>query len=219
MDYNPLHTPRPIGPSVANPSAAQSEGGAYVDEYLDSDDEDDDYFDEDEEMTSQEDTSEADFAHVSAPQGDESFQMTESIVEQDSRQLDNTGSQSDTTLVPIPIDDSTAKSQVNQQVASKQHSTVIIRGVAYNTYRGLLYYVSPSFWGKWRRSLLTERFSCTLTILSLRHFRRALYHRVLSRLLLRFHHLLIPKTHLPHPQRRQPTQIQQRQGKNGSGSG
>lgn len=148
MDYNPLHTPRPTGQSIAN-STPQSEGGAYTDDYLDSDDEDDDYFeaDGDDEMTSQADTSEADFAHVNAPQGDESFQMAESLVEQDSRQVDCPGSQSDSTSVaaPDPIFDSAPKNHVSQQVVTKAHSTVVIRGVAYNTYRALLYYVSLKF--------------------------------------------------------------------------
>ncbi|KXN88178.1 hypothetical protein AN958_07637 [Leucoagaricus sp. SymC.cos] len=150
VDYNPLQTPRPTNQSAAG-SLAQSEGGGYVDDFLDSDDEDDDYLepDEDEELASQTDTSETDFAHVSAPHGDESFQNPEVIYEQDSRQVDRpvSGSQSGfispSVSAPSPVPDLTVKSQleVTQSRASQPHSTVIIRGAAYNTYRALLYYL------------------------------------------------------------------------------
>lgn len=148
MDSNSLQTPRATNQVIAG-SVIQSDGGAYNDDYLDSDDEDDDYFepDENDDLASQADTSEADFTQVNAPHGDEPFQLTESTVQQDSRQVDDpmAGPQSDSNptsllLAPVAMSEPSAKSEV-QGASPKAHSTVLIRGVAYNTYRALLYYL------------------------------------------------------------------------------
>ncbi|KAJ3565020.1 hypothetical protein NP233_g7910 [Leucocoprinus birnbaumii] len=147
MDYNPLQTPRPTTQAIGN-SIAQSEAGAYNEDYLDSDDEDDDYFegDDHEDIASQADSSDTEFAHVNAPHGDE---LSESIVQQDSRQVDDPmiGSQVDplsTSLLLASIvipDPAPTNGPDNQPATAKSHSTVLIRGVAYNTYRALLYYL------------------------------------------------------------------------------
>jgi hypothetical protein len=148
VEFNPLQTPRAVNQCTSG-SVAQSERGEYTEDHLDSDDEDDAYFevDEDDELTSQVDISDADFAHVNSPHDDEASQLAESFAEQDGRQVDCSASShlnsSSTCMLPlVAVDETNVAKQIREQHASKPHLTVVIRGVAYNTYRALLYYVS-----------------------------------------------------------------------------
>ncbi|KAF9454777.1 hypothetical protein P691DRAFT_826991 [Macrolepiota fuliginosa MF-IS2] len=153
MDFNPLQTPRATGQALSN-TGAQSEAGGYYDEYVDSDDEEDDSFDtddddddDDDEVSSQMDMSEHEFAHISGSQDEESFQLAESVVDDDSQQADQpiSASQSNSISIPGPVPvqvaDKAMSDQVRQQHTLKPHMTVMIKGVAYNTYRALLYYL------------------------------------------------------------------------------
>lgn len=149
MEYNPLQTPRPTSRTITG-STTQNEGGVYSDEYIDSDDEDDDPFEADEhdEVASQADSSETDFAQVNLPRGDETFPFSESVVQQDIRQVDDlmNSSQLEPTSAslasaPLIVPDQCPGTHTDRQTPLKAHSTVLIRGVAYNTYRALLYYI------------------------------------------------------------------------------
>lgn len=152
MEYNPLQTPRPTGRTITG-STTQNEGGVYSDEYIDSDDEDDDPFEADEhdEVASQADSSETDFAQVNLPRGDETLPFSESVVQQDIRQVDDlmNSSQLEPTSAslasaPLIVPDQCPGTHTDRQTPLKAHSTVLIRGVAYNTYRALLYYVGDN---------------------------------------------------------------------------
>lgn len=148
-EYNPLHTPRLTGRTITG-FDVQNQGGSFNDEYIDSDEADDDVdeADENDEVASQADFSEMDFAQVNLPHGDESFHFSESAV-QDIRQVDDfvNSSQSEPTsaslvLAPPIVPD--PETPADRQTQQKAHSTVLIRGVAFNTYRALLYYVGDN---------------------------------------------------------------------------
>jgi len=215
-EYNPLQTPRPTGRTITG-FDGQNESGSYHDEYIDSDEADDDAYgaDDNDEVASQADSSETDFAQVNLPHGDESFHFSESTVQQDTRQADDlvNSSQSELISAPLVLAPSIAP---DWQTPQKAHSTVLIRGVAFNTYHALLYYVGDNLWFYY--CIRSELPSYILTISFLRHCRLALSHLVLSRLPLRFHHHPVPKTSLRlHPRRKKRlTQIPRRQGRNGS---
>lgn len=222
-EYNPLHTPRPTGRTITG-FDVQNEGGSYNDEYIDSDEADDDVYgaDENDEVASQADPSETDFAQVNLSHGDESFHFSENAVQQDIRQADDlvNRSQSESTsaslvLAPPIAPDQRPETHADRQTPQKAHSTVLIRGVAFNTYHALLYYVGDNLWTYY--CTCSEFPSYILTISFLRHSRLALSHLVLSRLPLRFHHHPVPMTSLRlHPRRRkQLTQIPRHQGRNG----
>ena len=223
MEYNPLQTPRPTGRTITG-STTQNEGGVYNDEYIDSDDEDDDPFEADEhdEVASQADSSETDFAQVNLPRGDETLPFSESVVQQDIRQVDDlmNSSQLEPTSAslasaPLIIPDQCPGTHTDRQTPLKAHSTVLIRGVAYNTYRALLYYVGDNL--ELRYSTCSEVFRYILTISFLRRSRLALSHLVSSRPLLRFHHRPALKTYLLRLCRRKRlTQIPRCPGRNGS---
>ena len=144
-ENNPLQTPRPTGRTITG-FDGQNEGGSYHDEYIDSDEADDDVYgvDDNDEVASQADSSETDFAH-NLPHGDESFHFSESTVQQDTRQADDlvNSSQSEFTSAPLILAPPIAP---DRQTPPKAHSTVLIRGVAFNTYHALLYYVGDNLW-------------------------------------------------------------------------
>ncbi len=146
LDNNLLHTPRATNQLLGNSS--QSEVGGHDDEYIDSDDEEDNCLDSDDEdeISSQMDTSEHDFAHITGPQGDDdSFHLAESIIDEENRQpdgpsLDQAGNTASVDATRVASDITT--DETIQSHTLKSHLTVVIKGVAYSTYYALLYYVS-----------------------------------------------------------------------------
>lgn len=225
MDFNPLHTPRAASQSLAD-TTTQSDAGGYFDEYIDSDDEEGDYFEvdeDDDEVSSQMDASEHDLAPMTEPQGDESFQLAESIFDDESRHTDqvtsgshsHSTSTSQTTLAPVADESMTDQAHHH---TSKPHMTVVIKGVAYNTYRALLYYVGSC--SNLHMSTIDILCSYTLIILSSHHFLHPSRHHALLCLhpLQPFHRLRVLKLFLLLP-RREHTQILPRRGKSGSENG
>lgn len=140
---NALRTPRPAKQALAN-SSSQSENGIYSEEYIDSDDEDD-YSDgsdddDDDDVSSQMDTTDNEFAHVLGPQDDDSCLLPEVNVQDEGGNQPSLDSQS--TLHSVSsLGFSAADGGRLVRQKNKSHLTVVIKDVAYNTYRALLYYV------------------------------------------------------------------------------
>lgn len=228
MDFNPLHTPRAASQPLAS-SASQSDAGIYSDEYIDSDDEDDNYSegDEDEDdVASQMDMSENEFAHILGPQGDESCHLAESIIEEEGHRVDQPTSVSQSNSIsasnaePPSASDGGVIHQPQQQHTTKPHLTVIIKGVAYNTYRALLYYVRVA--RMYLAHILTGTRSYTLIILFLLPFLHHLHPHVSLRLrpleLSRHHQAPKLRLHLL-SQRKEPIQTPLHPGRSGLENG
>ncbi|EKM79382.1 hypothetical protein AGABI1DRAFT_128536 [Agaricus bisporus var. burnettii JB137-S8] len=139
---NALRTPRPAKQALAN-SSSQSENGIYSEEYIDSDDEDD-YSDgsddDDDDVSSQMDTTDNEFAHVLGPQDDDPCLLPEVNVQDEGGNQPSLDSQS--TLHSVSsLGFSAADGGGLVRQKNKSHLTVVIKDVAYNTYRALLYYL------------------------------------------------------------------------------